>query len=409
MADFYKDNDDIRFLFKHMDLGILAEQLEEDFRFAEEFNHAPVTKQDAIENYEMVLEAVGKLSGDFIAPRGEAIDRQGNTLNEDGTVTNAYGLFVDGTSVWDVGLKITDSKTVTAIDIGTCTTDILLQNDATIVNTTDTLTLEEATIVADASTLFGVESAAVRLGVSATIYMAIAVTDTSGITAITHTGATPTVTWTADSFSFVGPVSSNSRIAATEATTTDVTAIAGYFSETVSDAHGGAAPTYALGIYGKVVGDDYAGTDVYVAGAVGYYGITGTNATIYPSGAVIGWVGGETISAQGAFVAVLGGDAGITIAGAAFTVRSTNSTPGTYFDYGLDLYSGTIGAYSPVTINTADIRLQSGALIQTGSGDPNGSVTGTNGSIYLRTGTGNADTTLYVCTGTTNWTVILST
>lgn len=40
--------------------------------------------------------------------------------NEDGTVTNAYGVFVDGTSVWDVGVKITASKTVTGIDIGTC-------------------------------------------------------------------------------------------------------------------------------------------------------------------------------------------------------------------------------------------------------------------------------------------------
>jgi hypothetical protein len=75
-----------------MDLGLLAEQLEEDFRFAEEFDYAPVTKQDAIANYEMVLESVGKLSGDFIAPRGESIDRQGNTLNEDGTVTYADGI-----------------------------------------------------------------------------------------------------------------------------------------------------------------------------------------------------------------------------------------------------------------------------------------------------------------------------
>ena len=44
--------------------------------------------------------------------------------NEDGTVTNAYGVFVDGTSVWNVGVKITDSKTVTGIDVGTCTTGI---------------------------------------------------------------------------------------------------------------------------------------------------------------------------------------------------------------------------------------------------------------------------------------------
>jgi len=43
-----------------------------------------------------------------------------------------------------------------------------------------------------------------RLGVNATIYVDVAVTDTTGVTAITHTGSAPTVTWTANSFDFVG-------------------------------------------------------------------------------------------------------------------------------------------------------------------------------------------------------------
>ena len=46
MADFYNDNDDIRFLIKHMDLGLLAEQIEEGFRFSEEFDNAPATKEE---------------------------------------------------------------------------------------------------------------------------------------------------------------------------------------------------------------------------------------------------------------------------------------------------------------------------------------------------------------------------
>ena len=41
MANFYKDNEDIQFLFKHIDLGKLAELQEEGFRFAKEFGHAP--------------------------------------------------------------------------------------------------------------------------------------------------------------------------------------------------------------------------------------------------------------------------------------------------------------------------------------------------------------------------------
>lgn len=158
-------------------------------------------------------------------------------------------------------------------------------------------------------------------------------------------------------------ISTTGRITASEATTTDVTGIAGYFSETVSGTHGLAAPTYAIGSYGKCNASMYAGTDVYMAGAVGYYGVTGTNASVYPVAATLGWVGGETTTADGAFVAVLGGDSGITTAGAAYAVRSTNSTPGTHFDYGVDLYSGVILAYNAVVYDVADFRLGKGETI----------------------------------------------
>ena len=40
----------------------------------------------------MVLDSLGQLSADFIAPRAEDVDRQGNTLNEDGSVTYAKGI-----------------------------------------------------------------------------------------------------------------------------------------------------------------------------------------------------------------------------------------------------------------------------------------------------------------------------
>jgi hypothetical protein len=40
----------------------------------------------------MVLDSLGELSADFIAPRAEDVDRQGNTLNEDGSVTYANGI-----------------------------------------------------------------------------------------------------------------------------------------------------------------------------------------------------------------------------------------------------------------------------------------------------------------------------
>jgi len=92
MANFYKDNDDIQFLFRHVDLSKLAEIAEEDFKFADEFDYAPANADEAIQNYDMVLDSLGQLSADFIAPRAEDVDRQGNTLNEDGSVTYAKGI-----------------------------------------------------------------------------------------------------------------------------------------------------------------------------------------------------------------------------------------------------------------------------------------------------------------------------
>ncbi|MHC4230499.1 MAG: acyl-CoA dehydrogenase family protein, partial [Planctomycetota bacterium] len=92
MANFYKDNDDIQFLFRHTDVAGSASVCEEDFTFASEFDYAPADAEEAIQNYDMVLDSLGQLSGDFIAPRAEDVDRQGNILNEDGTVTRAKGI-----------------------------------------------------------------------------------------------------------------------------------------------------------------------------------------------------------------------------------------------------------------------------------------------------------------------------
>jgi alkylation response protein AidB-like acyl-CoA dehydrogenase len=91
MANFYRDNDDIQFLLRHIELGKLAEMSEENFRFASEFDHAPANADEAIQNYDMVLDSLGQLSAEFIAPRAESVDREGNTLNENGTVSYAKG------------------------------------------------------------------------------------------------------------------------------------------------------------------------------------------------------------------------------------------------------------------------------------------------------------------------------
>jgi len=92
MSNFYRDNDDIQFLFKHIDLGRLAAICEENFKFSTDFDYAPANADEAIQNYDMVLDSLGQLSADFIAPRAEDVDRQGNILNEDGSVNRPKGI-----------------------------------------------------------------------------------------------------------------------------------------------------------------------------------------------------------------------------------------------------------------------------------------------------------------------------
>ncbi|MCD6365363.1 MAG: acyl-CoA dehydrogenase family protein [Planctomycetes bacterium] len=92
MANFFTDNEDIQFLFKHMDIAALAELLEEGFRFHKEFDFAPESAADAVDNYERILTALGELVAESIAPTAEETDLVGNVLNDNGLVTYAPGV-----------------------------------------------------------------------------------------------------------------------------------------------------------------------------------------------------------------------------------------------------------------------------------------------------------------------------
>jgi alkylation response protein AidB-like acyl-CoA dehydrogenase len=92
MANFYTDNEDIRFLFHHMDMARLAGIMEEGYRFHGEFDFAPENAADAVDNYERIMNVIGQIAGETIAPTAEETDKVGNTLNEDGSVTYAPGI-----------------------------------------------------------------------------------------------------------------------------------------------------------------------------------------------------------------------------------------------------------------------------------------------------------------------------
>lgn len=86
MGNYFLDNEDIQFLFRHIDLKELA-RLQEAYTDNGDADYVPADEEDAVDNYWRVLEIVGQIAADVIAPHAETVDREGNRLNEDGTVT----------------------------------------------------------------------------------------------------------------------------------------------------------------------------------------------------------------------------------------------------------------------------------------------------------------------------------
>jgi hypothetical protein len=77
MANFFSDNDDLRFYFdKGIDWAPLVEVTEYGYRTKDGFKNA----KDAVGFYREVVEMVGGLVGDQIAPRAAQIDREDNHL-----------------------------------------------------------------------------------------------------------------------------------------------------------------------------------------------------------------------------------------------------------------------------------------------------------------------------------------
>jgi len=87
MPNFFTDNDDIQFLFSHIDLAEIAAEQEDGFVSQDGCDYAPLDVADAIDNYRRILTIIGDIAANHVAPRAEQIDREGNTLNADGTVT----------------------------------------------------------------------------------------------------------------------------------------------------------------------------------------------------------------------------------------------------------------------------------------------------------------------------------
>lgn len=90
MANFYTDNPDLKLHLQHPLMKKIVALKERDFTEAEKFDYAPIDFDDAMDNYNRVLEIVGDLCGTTIADNAEGVDHDGPTVSG-GRVTYAPG------------------------------------------------------------------------------------------------------------------------------------------------------------------------------------------------------------------------------------------------------------------------------------------------------------------------------
>ena len=94
MADFFTDNKDLKFHLHHPLMKKIVTLKENNFAEKDLFEFAPRDFEDAMDNYQKILEIVGEICADVVAPNAESVDRDGPKLvnNEviyaDGTIQN---------------------------------------------------------------------------------------------------------------------------------------------------------------------------------------------------------------------------------------------------------------------------------------------------------------------------------
>lgn len=77
MANFYTDNENLKFHLTHPLMNRLVELKEKNYADAGKYDYAPVDFEDAIDSYDKVLEIIGEICADIIAPNAESVDHDG--------------------------------------------------------------------------------------------------------------------------------------------------------------------------------------------------------------------------------------------------------------------------------------------------------------------------------------------
>ncbi|GAB4279343.1 MAG: Acyl-CoA dehydrogenase C-terminal domain-containing protein [Candidatus Rifleibacteriota bacterium] len=77
MPNYFTDNKDLQFTLDNLELEEVVALREDNYKQAQEFDYAPENYADALDSYRRVLELVGEISGERIAPRARIVDEEG--------------------------------------------------------------------------------------------------------------------------------------------------------------------------------------------------------------------------------------------------------------------------------------------------------------------------------------------
>lgn len=80
MANFYNDNENLKFHLTHPLMEKIVKLKEKNYKEKEQYDYAPLDLEDALDSYDKVLEIIGEISGDIIAPNAESVDHEGPQL-----------------------------------------------------------------------------------------------------------------------------------------------------------------------------------------------------------------------------------------------------------------------------------------------------------------------------------------
>ena len=113
MTNFYRDNSDLKFHLDNPLMKRIVELKERDYKIDEKEyygkdkidpnEYKPCNFEDAVDSYDSVLEIVGDIAGDVIAPNAESVDLEGARL-EDNRVHYAAGTVENMTALRQAGL-----------------------------------------------------------------------------------------------------------------------------------------------------------------------------------------------------------------------------------------------------------------------------------------------------------------